>query len=186
MFRRKYCWGFFAYGMKRPAHGGYISQVQTQTKIFWATFPPSTDQYGCWRSKLYQSPQKVCPDPVGFPSKERSQEVGSSKFRDGACGSVLVTAKGCQGNVTNLPMCKESGSLGRHPASLENLLHGNGSMITDVQLGGLWQKKKKKNKNNLQLCLLLVWTLGQKYPPPPTLFFLLSFYYYFFLTLEKF
>lgn len=67
----------------------------------------------------------------------------------GARGSVLVTAGGHQGHVANQPECKGSGFPGivNNPASLENLLHGNGFIIARCAAWATWQER------NLQLCV---------------------------------
>lgn len=85
----------------------------------------------------------------------------------GARGSVLVTAGGHQGHVANQPECKESGFPGivNNPASLENLLHGNGCIIACCAAWAAWQER------NLQLCVDCLparWTRN-----PPSLFSLL-------------
>lgn len=87
------------------------------------------------------------------------------------CWSQLV---GHQGNVTNMPICKESGSLGPTSCLVGKLaswkrFHDN--------LMCNWSGLAKKEP--LAVCLLLVWTLGQKHPPPPlsfsTTFFFIIF-----------
>lgn len=87
----------------------------------------------CQRSKLYQShSRKFCPDPMGFLPRRETQEVGSSKSRNERSTQKCAGHSWCVTKAMSPTYlyAKRVVLLDQHPALLENLLHGNGSMIT--------------------------------------------------------